>query len=512
MNMRRSQVLFTVCLCFVFGVGLGSFIELHLWWLWLILLWLSFLLSFIKKFFFILTCFLLAGFLGFGRFHLSDQKFTADDLAFYNGQKIEFEGVVIDVDERLDQIKLTVDAKKVFSPTKVNGEEVKNFKNVKGKVLIKSLLFPKYDYGDYVLVNCKIQTPKPIEEFRYDRYLARYGIFSVCYNSQIKIIDKQHGSWLKTKLLRLKYFLMMKINQTLPEPHASFLAGILFGARKGLPPDLVDDFQVTGVSHIVAISGYNISVVTMMIMNLCLALKINRKSAFFVIVMCLIFFVIITGASSAVIRAAIMGIIVLLSKQFGRRSQVNNVLVLTAAVMLAINPRILFDDAGFQLSFLATIGLVYFVPVVKKYFEWLPEKLAIRENFTTTMAAIIFTTPLILFQFGRLSILAPIVNILILSFIPFLMTVGFIQLAVSFLWLPFGKVIGWLTWLILEYIIRVVEFFAKLKFAAINIQIDLFWLVFCYIILFTIIIFNVSRKNEKKVNSVFSLDDRLDVG
>ena len=113
-----------------------------------------------------------------------------------------------------------------------------------------------------------------------------------------------------------------------------------------------------------------------------------------------------------------MGMIVLFAKYAGRQTKVNNILALTCVLMLLVNPNILLFDAGFQLSFLATIGLIYFVPIIEKYFQWLPEKFALRENFVTTMSAIILTLPLILYQFKRLSTVAPIVNLLILSVIP----------------------------------------------------------------------------------------------
>jgi competence protein ComEC len=489
MRYKKSQIVFAVCACFIVGVAAGSLIKANLWWLWLILLSISLLISIINKKHFLLFCLLLACFLGFLRIHASEPKLTESRIAFYNEKKATFTAIVVEVDERLDQIKLTVDARSL------------NSKKVNGLVLIKTPLFPKYEYGDEVDVTCKLKTPQPIEDFRYDNYLARYNIYSVCYNAGIFVKNKNQGNWLKARLLNLKNILVSSINQTLPEPHAAFLAGILIGERKGLPPALVADFQTTGVSHIVAISGYNISVMAAMIMNLCLSFKINRKRAFFVIVIGLIFFVILTGASAAVIRAAVMGIIVLIAKQVGRQSQVRNVLALTALIMLIINPKILLYDAGFQLSFLATLGLIYFVPVIEKYFQWLPEKLAIRENLTTTMSAIIFTTPLILFQFGRLSIVAPLVNVLILSCIPLSMTIGFIQVLIGIFFAPAGRFVGYLTWLILTYIIKVVSFFGDWKYAAVEINFGLFFTIFCYIMLSVIILVKNKDKHEKSVDN-----------
>ena len=490
MKLPKSQIIFFACLSFIVGVALANWLALSVSWL-LVLATLIILSMVIIKKTRLIGLLILFCLLGLLRYQLYLPKVNENHVAFYNDQKVAFSGVIVDVDERLDHVKLTVASHTLKSSAKVGEEEIK------GKVLIKAPLFPQYDYGDQVEVTCKLKKPEPIEDFRYDKYLSRYGIYSVCYNAGIFVTQKNRGSWLKAQLLNFKDKILKIINQTIPEPQAAFLAGILLGARKGLPSDLVEDFNRTGVSHIVAISGYNISVVAALMMNLCLACGLHRKRAFYVIVVGIIFFTIITGASAAVLRASIMGLVVLLAKQVGRRSQVKNMLAVTAAVMLMINPQILLSDAGFQLSFLATLGLIYGVPIFEKYFTWLPEKLALRENLTTTMSAIIFTTPLILYQFGRLSIVAPLVNVLILSFIPLAMLTGFVQVLVGALYLPAGRICGWVTWLILTYIIKVVQFFSGLKIAAINIEIKLSIMIFCYIMLSGVIIYKNRRKYEK---------------
>ena len=170
--------------------------------------------------------------------------------------------------------------------------------------------------------------------------------------------------------------------------------------------------------------------------TICVQLYIPRKKAFGLIVAGIIIFVLFTGASASVVRAGIMGIIVLLSKQMGRMSRIGTVLLLTAVVMTIQNPLVLVWDAGFQLSFISTCCLVYLSPIFVQRCKRLPELFGLKESFISTISAIVATLPLILFQFGRLSIVAPIVNMLVLWIIPYLMLFGFFAKVFGFFLFP----------------------------------------------------------------------------
>jgi len=169
-----------------------------------------------------------------------------------------------------------------------------------------------------------------------------------------------------------------------------------------------------------------------------------------------------------VVRAGIMGIFVLLARQLGRASRATNALVFTAFVMLLFNPKILMFDAGFQLSFLATVGLVYINPIFQNYAKRLPELFGVKDALVTTLSAIITTTPLILYQFGRLSIVAPLANILILPAIPITMAIGFAAGIAGMVSTAIGQIIVWPAWLLLEYMIRIAEVLSSWDFASIE--------------------------------------------
>ncbi|MDZ4221489.1 MAG: ComEC/Rec2 family competence protein, partial [Patescibacteria group bacterium] len=340
--------------------------------------------------------------------------------------------------------------------------------DIQGRLLIKTTLYPEYAYGDLVEVKCAIEAPEQIEDFAYDKYLARYDIYSVCWRGSITKLDSGKGNPAMAGILTVKTAFMDSINAIISEPHAAFLAGLLVGARRGIPEYLLEAFNRTGTTHIIAISGSNITIIAAVIIGFLQYLGVHRRRAFWYITAGIIIFVIMTGATASVVRAGIMGIFVLLARQLGRASRATNALVFTAFVMLLINPKILIFDAGFQLSFLATVGLVYINPILQKYAKALPEVFGVKEALVTTISAMITTTPLILYQFGRLSIVAPLANILIIPAIPITMAIGFAAGTAGIVSETLGAILAWPAWLLLEYMIAVAEALSGLRFASLE--------------------------------------------
>jgi len=257
-------------------------------------------------------------------------------------------------------------------------------------------------------------------------------------------------------------FLLEKANQSiekiLPEPQASFLAGLLLGFDKNIPKDLLENFNTTGTRHIIALSGYNITIIASLIMGFLLWLGFWRKHAFVIAVIAIIFFVLLTGASASASRAAIMGILVLISQQAGRLSNPRNLLASAAFLMLLKEPTVLFNNIGWQLSFAATIGIIYLSPCLKR----LPEILK------TTLSAQITVMPLILFYFHQISLISPLANLLVLPIIPITMLVGFLAVASGVLYTPIGTFLAWPAWLFLSYEIKIIELLAKIPLAGLR--------------------------------------------
>lgn len=344
-----------------------------------------------------------------------------------------------------------------------------------GKILVVAKKYPSYQYGDKIEITGKLKTPQSGEDFDYQKYLAKDDIFSIIYFPEIKLLVSSQGDWLMGKLLFIKNKFANSISQILAEPQAAFLAGLLLGEKRGLPQGIMDAFSRTGTTHIIALSGFNITIIALALMNLFNFFMVHRRWSFWLSVMAIILFVLMTGAAASVVRAAVMGILVLLAQQVGRLYQIRNALVFAGVVMIYLNPRVLVWDLGFQLSFAATLGLIYISPILRQWFigekeieESNKEILGLKEILIATLAAQIAVLPLLVINFSQLSLIAPLANILILPLIPLTMLLGFLSALGGLFFLPLGQILGWATWLFLSYEIKIIEFLAKLPLAAVN--------------------------------------------
>ncbi len=485
----KSKTFLAFCFCFIAGVSTVSVFDWPAYWefrFYCVLFVIGFLVIVAwhkPAARFGLVC-LLFFFLGGWRFLVSVPASDKNHLAYYNEQKIYITGTV--------SSEPTVGINKVDYVLSASAP-------ARGKVFVSTLLYPRYEYGDQLEMSCYLHAPQnsPTSSFNYQKYLAKDGIYSVCYNP--KILSVKPGSeWSPLRaLLSFKNILQTQVEKLWPEPEASLMAGLLYGARAGLPAELKNDFSTSGLSHIVAISGYNISVVAVVLMTVLIGLGLYRRQAFWVAVAGIILFVIFCGASASVVRAGIMGIIVLIAGQLGRLSRVGNILAFTAALMLLVNPFVLVWDAGFQLSFLATMGLVYLSPILEQKFgprlAFFPA--ALREILFSTFSAIIATLPLILFQFGRLSIVAPVANLLVLPTIPYLMLVGFFALIFSFIFFPLGQIMAFGAHLGLKYVIIIIHLLAALPGSALTFSIT-WWAMLAFYVLMLAIIYGKKNKNS----------------
>ncbi|MFA7286758.1 MAG: ComEC/Rec2 family competence protein, partial [Patescibacteria group bacterium] len=181
----------------------------------------------------------------------------------------------------------------------------------------------------------------------------------------------------------------------------------------------------------------------------------------------LIGFVCAVGAQASLVRAAIMGMLVVVSSALGRPSAARNAIVFAAVVMVLVDPFILTDDIGFQLSFLATIGIVIFYPRLEVYAESLPTLFGVREAFLLTVSAQLLVTPLLVWHFGRLSFIAPIVNAVVAPFIPFIMLFGALGAAGAFIAVPLGQLLGLPAWMASQFVLWIIQYTAQVPYAAV---------------------------------------------
>jgi len=328
-------------------------------------------------------------------------------------------------------------------------------------------------YGDGVIVRGVLEEPENFitqsgKEFNYKRYLANQDIYFVIKNANIEIISKGNGNKIKSLLYKLRGSFIKNINKIIPMPESDLANGLILGARGSFDNDMKNEFINTGTIHIVALSGYNVSIVAEGVMKT-FSLVLSHVVSIIFGIFIILLFIIMTGASSTAIRAGIMATIMLLGRMTGRNYMAGRALVIAGLLMIAYDPRVLVD-MSFQLSFIATGGVLFLTPKVMHWFKFLPMRFGIREMIATTIAATIAVLPILLYLTGILSLVSIPANILILLFIPTVMLFIFITGIFGFISPILSIPFGFISYLILLYILSVIHFLGSLSFASVTIQ------------------------------------------
>lgn len=466
--MHRSRVFLYALLSFVAGVGLRSFWDVPMGVVSMLGIAGSFFLFYWVfargySFFGIAGLCILVFSLGIVRFSFYEAAQTeATVLSFADSGEVMLRGVVIDEpDVREKNTRLVVAVSVVVS----NGTT----HSVAGKVLLFTDRYPLFAYGDEVAITGNLKRPETFSGFDYPMYLAKDQIFTLMYYPTIKRVSGG-GLTLRGVLFDIKHVFENSIERVFSEPYAAFLKGILLGSRAGIPAWLLDAFRVTGVTHIIALSGFNITIIADTLSRVLRRLTVSRQGTFWASFTLILLFTLMVGASPSIVRAALMGMLVLLAAKEGRQYQGANALVFAGAVMIFHNPAILRFDVAFQLSFLATAGLFFIAPRIEHWFWFLPEFFGLRSTVTATISAQAAVLPLLLYYFGELSLVSPLTNLLILSLMPMTMLFGFLGALAGMIWMPFGIGIGSIGYALVAYQIWVVSVFSQIPGASLYID------------------------------------------
>ena len=342
---------------------------------------------------------------------------------------------------------------------------------------------------------------EPIETIAWSLFGLTFGAFLWQMTSgevwlNLAIIGK-----LSDSLGNLRDLIVDKISFALPEPHGSLMSGILLGNRIKLDKDLIETFRAVGLTHIIAVSGYNLTILTANTISILWPI-IGRK-ALWVVATLIGLFVVITGAPSSILRAAAMALTVILAKYLGRPSRAVNVLIFAAAVLVIFEPKIVFD-VGFQLSVAATYGLVRLSPYLNRLLTRTKLPVTLRHIIAETFSAILLTSPLIIGHFERLSVVSPLSNILVLPLIPLAMAIGIIG-AMLMIIPVIGNTIMLASWPLLTWIIFSSEKLASWQFASTNLTLPA-WVI---VALMAVIIGGLEWLNIRRPLQ-YDLFDRLD--
>jgi competence protein ComEC len=485
---------------FLAGIYLGARLSpsFAVIWPWFILAFLLLVISRHKRLLLWAGLCLAVFAVGLLRFEASVPSFDQDKLIYYNGQKVELVGVVVSDPEPAGQgVKLQVSARKI----KLDGSS--ETRPVSGKALVRLPSYPEYRYGDMLRLTGELETP-PSQGQNFDSdeyyrdYLARQGIYASMYYPKAEFIEVGHGSAVMGWLASVRNRLSRSLASALPEPQASLAQSLLLGQRTRLPSDLYADFSRSGTAHILAISGSNISIVAGILLSLGIWLFGRRRSIYILLALLGVWlYVMLSGMQAPAVRAAIMASLFLVALHLGRQRSVATALAFAAAVMVGVQPSVLWD-VSFQLSFMAMAGLVFLWPplqdlsrgLVAKYFR--EGRLAslgnlIGDSFTVGLAAVLATWPLIAYTFGYVSLMSLPATLLALLALPFIIVIAAISGVLGLFVSPLAMAVGWLAWFFLSYMIKVVEGFAALPLASVDVRMPGGWVWGYYLALAVIL-------------------------
>jgi len=403
----------------------------------------------------------LALFLGILRFEFAEKKFDSPLIKRFENQKVIFQGQIISepkIEEKYQRFFL-----KIFSP-------------FEGKAVVFYFGKKKLKPGDYLKGEGKIKSTKDFSYFKKDKAV------SVIFLS--KILERHPGNLRGPKafFLSLRSFLKQKIEESFSGYQREILLALLLGRKDLLSDSLKEKLNLSGLRHITAISGMHITVLISILFFLFLGIGFGRKMAIFSSIGFILFFLMIIGFQASAVRATIFGISFLLAQYLGRQTIVLRILVFAAAIMLFLNPFLLRYDWGFQFSFLASLGIIFWQRFFEKIFSFLPNFLNIRQIFAMALSAQVFVAPLIFYYLDRISVISPLSNIFIVPILPFVMISGFL--------FEIGAIIGgiiksffyYLLFLQLLYFEGVINFFASLPFSVLEYHFNLLFLILTWLV------------------------------
>ncbi len=331
--------------------------------------------------------------------------------------------------------------------------------------------FPRFLPGDRLSIVGKFsQHPTDDSSFSYPLFLRARGIDATLSFSSIHFLSRD--SSLSIALFRflalLRQSLIDRAHSILPLPHASLLMGLTIGADGTIAHDTLKDFRTAGLTHILAVSGSNVTLLLTLLFPIFFFLPLRFRVL--PLVLSVIFFTLFVGADAPVVRAGIMGIIGLFALLSERKTIPLFSLLCTFFLMILWNPLSLLFDAGFQLSFLATLGIIVLSPFFVRKLSFLPQVFALRESFATTLSAFLFTLPVSVGVFHQLSLIAPLSNLLIAPLIAPGMFFGSLAVFLSFFssFLAFGTSL--FAWAFLDLLMVIAHYCALLPFASIFFQ------------------------------------------
>lgn len=424
----------------------------------------------------------------------------------YIWENLEIEASVESIYKKTpDYTSYIAKLEKITPPSSLVANFPPRLRGTKGELALKQIKVLLKIPGNYPLASkAIIKTKTKLEKienfsqnFNYEKFLESKWVFATSYLYSYETIWSYPKNKIELSLDFIREKFLNSIKSIFPPDEANLLAWILIWERSETSKEIQTNFNNSGLTHIVAVSGFNITIIIVFLSYILKIFPVFFRTIF--ISVWVIGFVAIVWDNIAALRAAIMWLLAYYILVSGRSGNSFVILLISAFIIVLYNPLILNYDISFQLSFLAVLGLIYTKNFFDKIFSFLPKILAIRESFVLTLSAFSFTLPIMIVYFGQVSILSPLANVAVWWTLPFTMLFWFISVILDF----FSHQASYIIWFIargfLAYILEIAKFFWNFYYSTLKIdfwEFAYYFLSFYYIILIFLILWFLPTKKE----------------
>lgn len=401
---------------------------------------------------------------------------------------------------KISNEKISLNLQIIEEPESVKDSQRFVAKTLDGHFIqISTKYFTPLKYGDNLKVEGKLQKITD----SYGDYMRVRKIFYQMKNPKLEFLNNTVPSKFKLTLINIKNLCIQKIYSLLPQPQSFLGAGLILTGKGSLDADLQNEFKRVGLIHIVVLSGFNVSIVAVVVMALLGFLPPIVRfviGMFFMTCFCLM-----VGGGASVMRSLFMNATAIFGRTMQFKYDPLKGLFVAGLIMMVFNPMLLFFDPSFQMSFMATFGLIFLSEKISKRLSYLPEKFGIKETISATLSTQIAVTPLIMHFSGIVSLISLLTNIVVLPFIPYTMLFVVVAMFLSFVSIFIAQIFSFVSYFLLTYELWIVHASAALPFAAVEFS-TWSWseTVICYLIM-ALIYFCVTKTKTSVKRRMFLL-------